>query len=303
MKCEIIQDLLPSYLDNTCSDETRELIKEHLKECEECQTIIDEFKEIDTISYLMIEEEKPFKKIVRNHRMKIFVMCVFFVFLFLLFGTRINSEFMKQRFNHYVSSHYSEYNLVMTDFKYEDPSSQGFGLDNGYYIASFVSQDEDKKDYRLNVFTEGFIFSIKDTHKNSIEMKNNTCDRLINEYGEDVKKSLLRQKDFFLMNCTASRGFTDGYYEKNIAAKLKSNMEYTKNIDQIIPMGLLLEVNATESDIKEIKSYISSIKSELNKTGFDPSLLSLIIETEKTSYRILNIDCHKDLSSQKIEFE
>ena len=37
MKCDIIQDLIPSYVDRLCSDATRECVEEHMKSCEECR--------------------------------------------------------------------------------------------------------------------------------------------------------------------------------------------------------------------------------------------------------------------------
>ncbi len=36
-KCEIIRDLLPLYMDNACSQESREMVEEHLAECSGCR--------------------------------------------------------------------------------------------------------------------------------------------------------------------------------------------------------------------------------------------------------------------------
>lgn len=36
-KCEIINDLLPLYIDNVCSDESKQLVEEHLKICNNCR--------------------------------------------------------------------------------------------------------------------------------------------------------------------------------------------------------------------------------------------------------------------------
>ena len=36
MKCEIIRDLIPLYLDKVCSEDSRKLVEEHLAECSEC---------------------------------------------------------------------------------------------------------------------------------------------------------------------------------------------------------------------------------------------------------------------------
>jgi len=39
MICSVIRDLLPLYEEQLCSKETAELVKEHLKECVECQKL------------------------------------------------------------------------------------------------------------------------------------------------------------------------------------------------------------------------------------------------------------------------
>jgi len=45
MKCNIIRDLIPLYLDDVCSEETKELVKEHLNTCEECSRVSEQMKE------------------------------------------------------------------------------------------------------------------------------------------------------------------------------------------------------------------------------------------------------------------
>lgn len=39
--CKVIKDLLPLYTDDVCSDESRQLIVEHLLECEDCRSELD----------------------------------------------------------------------------------------------------------------------------------------------------------------------------------------------------------------------------------------------------------------------
>lgn len=44
LHCDIVTDLLPSYLDNTCTGESRRAVEEHLKECEACRELLDSLK-------------------------------------------------------------------------------------------------------------------------------------------------------------------------------------------------------------------------------------------------------------------
>ena len=43
--CNIIRDLLPLYADDACSDESRELVEEHLQECADCGSMLERLKD------------------------------------------------------------------------------------------------------------------------------------------------------------------------------------------------------------------------------------------------------------------
>ena len=45
MKCEIIRDLLPSYVDGLTSGESDRAIEEHLKDCGDCREYLEEMKQ------------------------------------------------------------------------------------------------------------------------------------------------------------------------------------------------------------------------------------------------------------------
>ena len=42
IKCNVIQDLLPLYVDNACSKESADMVKEHISTCPECKKLYDE---------------------------------------------------------------------------------------------------------------------------------------------------------------------------------------------------------------------------------------------------------------------
>lgn len=44
INCNVIQDILPLYIDNVVSDDTKELVEEHLQNCEICQRVYHETK-------------------------------------------------------------------------------------------------------------------------------------------------------------------------------------------------------------------------------------------------------------------
>ena len=67
-ECDIIKDLLPSYVDNICSDASTEWIEAHLAECEECREVAEVMKHTE-ISAMMLEQEQleAGRKVVRKN--------------------------------------------------------------------------------------------------------------------------------------------------------------------------------------------------------------------------------------------
>lgn len=48
ISCKIIEDLLPLYHDNVCSDDSHRLVEEHLNSCAKCQELLNTMKsEVD----------------------------------------------------------------------------------------------------------------------------------------------------------------------------------------------------------------------------------------------------------------
>ncbi len=56
MNCNIIRDLIPLYIDGCLSDESIELVEEHLEDCKECQALLQIMKESAPVEE---ESEKP----------------------------------------------------------------------------------------------------------------------------------------------------------------------------------------------------------------------------------------------------
>ena len=69
MKCEIIRDLLPSYVDELTSEESNRVIEEHLKTCAACRSVLNAMKE-EVRTNDSVEENKkaikPFQKLRRR---------------------------------------------------------------------------------------------------------------------------------------------------------------------------------------------------------------------------------------------
>lgn len=65
--CGVIMDLLPLYHDEVCSEKSRELVEEHLKECEACQKALEAIrKEVSAPNASMKDAGKAWRTLTRN---------------------------------------------------------------------------------------------------------------------------------------------------------------------------------------------------------------------------------------------
>ena len=57
ISCEVIQDLLPLYVDKACSEDSTGLVEEHMAECESCRLTYDAMKTDGKTEELVKTEE------------------------------------------------------------------------------------------------------------------------------------------------------------------------------------------------------------------------------------------------------
>ncbi len=92
ISCNIIQDLLPLYYDNVCSKESKEMIEEHIKECNDCNHKLEIIKEKMEPHKIDLNETKIIKKIAsiwENAKRKSFIKGAFItlvIFMILIGG-------------------------------------------------------------------------------------------------------------------------------------------------------------------------------------------------------------------------
>ena len=93
MDCNIIVDLLPLYEEGLCRKETKRIVEEHLKECDECNKIREEmFQKIDVFEMDSLELqnnvfwEQYYGQLIKNIAFKgVIVYIVFMVLALLIF--------------------------------------------------------------------------------------------------------------------------------------------------------------------------------------------------------------------------
>lgn len=82
ISCKIAEDLLPLYLDGSCSEDSRAALEEHLNGCPACRAKLDRMRS-DAIDDIHMEKSAPelanYAKKVRNHRIRAAVSIAFVI--------------------------------------------------------------------------------------------------------------------------------------------------------------------------------------------------------------------------------
>ena len=71
LNCEIIKDLLPLYVDKLVSEETKNIVEEHIEECDNCKSTLEDINPEEKINPEdNIKQVDCFKKIKKKSRKK-----------------------------------------------------------------------------------------------------------------------------------------------------------------------------------------------------------------------------------------
>lgn len=80
MKCSIVEDLLPLYLEDMCSEETKAALEEHLQGCSVCGEKLARLRDSVIIPQMKKEERRPpiadYAKKVKRHRIRVAISVV-----------------------------------------------------------------------------------------------------------------------------------------------------------------------------------------------------------------------------------
>ena len=77
--CSVIRDLFPSYIDKLTSEESNQLVEEHVAECKDCKKILQDMQEGSKQSYKPTEKEKKeidFLKKNKRRNVRIGIYCI-----------------------------------------------------------------------------------------------------------------------------------------------------------------------------------------------------------------------------------
>lgn len=100
ISCNIIQDLLPSYVDDICTEDSRHLIEEHISGCERCRTQLELLKSTELTDERGEQKRISYLKKIKRHYDQGIVSLVFLTlmviggFLFLMFNDELAGSFL-----------------------------------------------------------------------------------------------------------------------------------------------------------------------------------------------------------------
>ncbi len=77
ISCNIIKDLIPSYIDQICSDESRQAVEEHISTCLACKTYMETMKKELTAEETEPKQLQYMKKVKRHYELNVFAIGIF----------------------------------------------------------------------------------------------------------------------------------------------------------------------------------------------------------------------------------
>lgn len=91
MNCNIVKDLIPLYIDGCCSEESEKVVKEHIRDCDDCKRLLEDMKsssDIITVS----ESPKTFSKLNDWKASVLQSVLLFLSFALITFGVALEAR-------------------------------------------------------------------------------------------------------------------------------------------------------------------------------------------------------------------
>lgn len=81
LTCDVIKDLLPSYVDGICSEDSKQIVEEHLEVCPECKQLADIMREAGIVEQKREEKQIAYMKKIKKYtgRKEIFSLVLTFL--------------------------------------------------------------------------------------------------------------------------------------------------------------------------------------------------------------------------------
>lgn len=287
-ECKIIEDLLPSYMDELCSDESIVLIEQHLSSCKHCRLLYEEMKQA-YVHECNIEEIKPFKKITRVWNIILSVLAAIILIL-LLISQPVQRLLAEALLYHHLSGIPDADRYTVTEISYR----KDIDTDKNWYVMYLQGEGVDEC---FQIQWEPFhrVEDFYDSMKQEVYMAARLQERFQNEM-EILTNQLLPKEH---------RVVIGGLNQDQTAAVLKKrydlNIEYDKMLFKEIPLtfGLHVDQDTTyEGALKELQL----IQDFFDQSGLDVEVYNLSFDNQKegTGVDFMNLS-RSDLNETLID--
>lgn len=81
LNCNVIKDLLPSYVDGICSEDSQKIIEQHILTCSECSALVDTMRQAEAVEWQKESKQIAYMKKIKRHikRKELFALCMMFL--------------------------------------------------------------------------------------------------------------------------------------------------------------------------------------------------------------------------------
>lgn len=146
ISCDVIEDLIPLYVEDMLSEDSKKLVDTHLDECTECRIYL---KELQTMNEVPIESDmKPLKNIEKTITKKKWYAIIIAVLTTLLIGTLTVIFMTSPKYLPYsdnmITVNEGENELISVDFNWEVA---------GYDINTYQSENGAGNTYHMTTWT------------------------------------------------------------------------------------------------------------------------------------------------------
>lgn len=248
-KCKIVQDLLPTYIENLTSEETTKFIEEHLSNCDNCKKVYDNMKE--SVENERLENTETINKI-KKYKRKIKLIRIIFILAILalpiiFIGTTIfkfyvirNAYTRNTNYKNFESFTIEEYDTNVerdekhyTTYYKDDVMKKYYGNDpvefydgeNHYFFDNenmtyWVKKENVNTSLNIDIsILNGMENIIKDNGKiSNFEILKFV---IFQEDLEIIANSAFREKPYYLVTCNGERIYLDSdtFYAERLIEK------------------------------------------------------------------------------------
>lgn len=216
-ECEIIKDLLPNYIENLLSDETKKYVEQHINNCDECKKLLQMMKAGKQKEINKEEEEEQIElDYLKKHRKKTLILKILafaFIIVILIYIIGYSAKFIQinsilnraenkrnelmeaNNYTIYTTQHYIDYRTNRESFAYDE-----YYCGDGKYKKIFRNYSINSwrlDGTNINEDEIGITYGVIDSHQESTvynkskKIINNKTNYKINSKGKAIRMSYI----------------------------------------------------------------------------------------------------------------